>query len=197
MSAICSVCLETIEKPDTIWYAGTRFSWNVQWVCGTCIAKIPEEHRESTNSLRLHDLSFGVLHASTNSQGVYQGMDSTQGPIAFWVRADNIEKVFPEDCDCLCSLYPFYRIDEYLLWLCGLIRSGVYDGPEAAKKLQNTLLLIGRAAESHLLNRKENDIERKGFSPYSLPDNLSDEQNAQTKDLKRLILERYEQHSGG
>ncbi len=191
MSAVCSVCNETICTPDTIWYVGTRFSWNVQWVCGKCLSKIPKSYREPTDVIRLHELSFGELHAETNSRGVYQGMSSKQGAIEFWVSADNIEQVFSENCDCLCDLYPFYRIDAYLAWLAGRIRSGVYSQPDAARTLQRTLVLIGPAAESHLLNRTAAELVRKLTSPYSLCDVLTDLQLTQISELEQLILDQY------
>jgi len=191
MSAGCSVCGKDIREPDSIWYAGTRFSWNVQWVCGTCLAMIPDSMRHSTGELQLHDISFGVLQAETNRYGVYQGMTSKQGPVIFWVTANDIEAVYPEGCACLASLYPYYRIERHLLWLARQIQLGAFEDPGEHARLVNSLLVIGRAAESYLLGRGPDELVRDVVTPYSLPDELTQEQWEQVAEMKGLIVGRY------
>lgn len=190
MSVICSVCENTIYAPDSVWYAGTHYSFNVQWLCGTCLAKIPEEKRIPCDELRLFDLSFGVVYADIGSRGAYQWCDSRQGPVRFWVKRDDIDEIYPA-CILLSELYPFYNTENYLRLFAKAIREGKYNSEESNWHLLKDLLLLGRVTESFLLYRKPEDLTCKAYAPYEIPREFDDTLIAEADKIKTLILEHF------
>ena len=114
MSAICSGCKQKIKKPDTFWYAGTRYSPTINYLCGTCLAFVPKSERVPVTFMQDFRISFGQRLAEVNDQGFYQCNESKPGPIEFWVEPDVLRSRIPCGEFFLYQLYPYYCMEQYV-----------------------------------------------------------------------------------
>jgi len=192
MSIICSACGINIQQPETVWYAGTKYSWNVQYVCGTCLDLIPEEERHAANKLREYDITFGVLYATVNSRGWYQQADSGQGPVHFWVKSQVLVSVFSKDVVLTDNLYPYYDPERYCKEIAEAGESGRFNDSKEKNNLNRSLTVYGPFLESFWNVDKTKTIVRQNLSPYDIPNPLVDQKLLKLADeLYQDILSAY------
>lgn len=188
MSAECSSCGKTCREPETIWYAGTRYDWNVYWVCGACVDAIPTNERHPTSELMEFQATFGPLKCETNSRGVYQGLTSKQKPPQFWVRIDVVAKYVPGGKDFTDRFYPYTELPDYLMRLAKGVRSGDIPKDGDRNRLLRDLTLMGPAVERHLHGPGE--LRRKSITPYAL-EALDARQRDLAEELLAEVLKRF------
>ena len=123
MSAICCNCRGRITVDQGIWYVGTRYSANICYMCGECIKAIPSAIRQQTRGDRVDELSFGMVDAFTNPNGVYQFSNAKKGKSQFWIDWREIRDRF-ELRPMLWMTFPWYRMEDYLRYAGGKIQAG-------------------------------------------------------------------------
>lgn len=187
MSAWCSSCERPLKSPEPIWYAGTRFAWDIWWICGECMAGIPDAERHPATTLMEFEVTFGPVDAPTNDRGWYQWSTAKQLDPRFWVRNDVLAKHVPAGQAFVDRFYPFNDLCHYLPWLAEGVRSGKVPASGDRMKLLRDLTLLGPALERHVLG--PGDLRRKSVLPYDLE--LTEENKALAEELLAEILKRY------
>jgi hypothetical protein len=114
MSAVCCCCKGKVRKPDTLWFAGTRYSPTVNWICGTCLDTVPEHERIEAADAGDFEICFGRVMAETNDCGIYQCSGSKQGKAEFSVDWEVLRNCLPGGEFFLNELYPYYCLDTYV-----------------------------------------------------------------------------------
>lgn len=172
MSAICCNCMEKVCKPDILWYAGTRYSPTVNWICGTCLCSIPESERVPVSGIQDFDISFGRVNADTNDNGVYQNTGSKQGPSEFTVEAETLRQRLSRGEYFLYQLYPFYCVREYLEKAVRKLNGQKLDKGQMREYLINAIQNTGSSTE-HIINWKlydKNGVkETASSSSFKIP----------------------------
>jgi hypothetical protein len=143
MSITCNGCMDTVRTPDTAWYAGTIFSYTVNYVCGTCVSLIPVPERTPVNELQQFSISFGHLICDIGSYGKYQGSGSKQAKIIFKASAKTIINNLPFGKMFLDELYPYYCIDEYIAEIMKTYNETKTTDPKARENLVNIVKAYG------------------------------------------------------
>lgn len=187
MSAGCSSCERLLKYPEPIWYAGTRYAWDIWWICGECLAGIPEAERHPAKALMEFEITFGPVDAEANGRGWYQWTSAKQLQPQFWVRNDVLAKHVPAGEDFVSMFYPFNDLPRYLPWLACGVRAGTIPSSGDRNKLLRDLTLLGPVLERYLHGPCE--PRRKSVLPYGLE--LTEEHNALAEELLAEILRRY------
>lgn len=145
MSAICAGCKQKIRKPDTFWYAGTRYSPTLNWLCGTCLSTVPQSERVPATSMQDFRISFGQRHAEVNDQGFYQSNGSEPGPIEFWVDADVLRSRIQCGEFFLYQLFPYYCMEQYV---CTITKKLYEQGINPSQFRQHIVAALQKAGST-------------------------------------------------
>jgi hypothetical protein len=148
MSAICAGCKQKIKKPDTFWYAGTRYSPTINFLCGTCLAFVPKSERVPATFMQDFRISFGQRFAEVNDQGFYQSNGSEPGPIEFWVEPDVLRSRIPCGEFFLYQLYPYYCMEQYVCTITKKLYEQGIDSSQFRQHIVTALQNVGSTVES-------------------------------------------------
>ena len=114
MSIRCDACRTIIRKPDTAWYAATKYSYRINYVCGTCVSLIPSQRRKPVAGLQIDTVTFGRLMADVGLSGRYQWFGAKQGPPLFCTDATYIRERYAYAEHFLAELHPHYCLKEHV-----------------------------------------------------------------------------------
>lgn len=181
MSITCTGCLDTVRTPDIVWYAGTRFSYTVNYICGTCVSLIPVQQRTFANELQPFSISFGHLMADTGSFGKYQCYGSEKGKVIFWAGTKTILDNLPYGQLFLDELYPFYCIDEYIAKIRKTYKETKETDPKARENLVKAvkayaLPIAARLGVSVTQGMDYRKLEKQGKLEFSIGLKITDQE---------------------
>ena len=114
MSVECSVCYEVVAQPNSLWYAVIRTHILSLWICGDCLARIPQGDRVPTETQNEKEVTFGPVRADVNSRGWYQMHGSSQMTPRFWVPMEVLEKHYTTPCELMTTFFPLVRMERCL-----------------------------------------------------------------------------------
>lgn len=187
MSAVCCVCLNDMCVPHQPWYAALRYSWEVWWVCGPCVDRVPWDCRTATNVQQDFEITFAKLGGESNPRGVYQRSSFKREEPEFWVAKADLLRFMPHADRLVDRLYPWCDWDHYLRSLADRVRR---NNLESTKELLVTLTLFGSAIERFMFEIPAAKLQRKRYSQSEVK-HLSKKQRRLAERLLEEILARY------
>jgi hypothetical protein len=113
MGIKCVGCLDYIRQPDSVWYAGTRFTHFGPFICGTCVSTIPLADRKPIQEERDFEISLGLVQAQSDAQREYQHDGTKYGQALFAVDAKAVWDNIPTAEIFLKQFYPYWCMDWY------------------------------------------------------------------------------------